>query len=118
MESATLISQGARIEGTVRGQGAVEIAGALEGTLSVTGGVRVRRGATVQASVEADEVSIHGTVRGSVTARKTASLGDGALLEGDLTAPMVTTAPTARVRGQLSMDIEPQRSTHPARYRG
>lgn len=118
MESPTLISQGVRIDGTVQGRGAVHVGGALSGTLSVSGEVRVQRGATVQASVEADEVVVHGAVRGPVVARRIITLADGASADGDLTAPQVAVAPTARVRGQLTMQIDTPRGARSGHRRG
>jgi len=118
VESPTLISQGVRIEGTVQGRGDVRIDGALQGTLAVDGAVHVHRGATVEASLKADEVVIHGAVRGPVAARRAITLADGASADGDLEAPLLGVAPTARVRGRLSMQIDTPRGARSGRHRG
>src|SRR5438093_13631097 len=66
-----VVSLGPRdlLQGRLEIQGDLKVAGNVEGELKASGDVTVDSGATIQASIEGANVSVHGQVTDNVTAR-------------------------------------------------
>lgn len=64
------IEAGLTIEGSVRGDGELVVAGRLRGALTLHGTLVVEEGGSVEAEVEADRVVVSGLLSGSVQAHE------------------------------------------------
>jgi cytoskeletal protein CcmA (bactofilin family) len=106
LDTATVIGEGVRIDGTVGGSGSLTVAGRVRGAVRIEGTVDVTPTGQVEASLEARDVTIAGTVRGPVSGRAGVVLTASALVEGDVAAPRVEIAPEARLRGRLNMTLD------------
>ena len=95
-----------RIEGTLACQGNIRIDGKFTGTLSITGNVLVGESATIEADINANNVSIAGTVRGNVSGKRVQLLRTGKVW-GDITAASLTTEDGAFIDGKVSMSSQP-----------
>src|SRR5260370_23647863 len=74
------------LEGKLVYDGHVHVDGRAEGEFRVTGNLDVASGATARILIEATNVTLKGTVEGSVAARDKLTLGRGAKLSGDIAA--------------------------------
>ncbi|MER3486980.1 MAG: hypothetical protein C4345_14385, partial [Chloroflexota bacterium] len=83
----TILSAHAHWEGTLRSEGSVTIQGRLEGQVHATKDVTVDEGAEVQAEIFAQNVLIHGTVRGRVEAHGRLEIFPTGKVIGDVKAP-------------------------------
>ena len=107
------IEAGMTIEGSIRGEGELEVAGRVRGALTIDGKLTVEVGGIVEADVEAGDIEVAGLLSGSATAHNTVQVvaggrmearvkaprllvDDGALFRGDLQAQTVDDAPTVQ----------------------
>src|SRR5689334_20042975 len=78
------------------------IDGRVEGTIEVHDHVlTIGPAAQIQADIAARSVTIRGTVTGSITAANLVEIRETGSLEGDITAPHVSVAEGAIVRGRI-----------------
>lgn len=117
MEPANLISEGTRVEGRISGDGPLTIAGEVEGSVVVSGGLAVARGAQLGADLEAATITVSGTVRGAIKASREVSLDATADVEGPIEAGRVRIAPEARFVGALKMPLDLPRGVGAGRER-
>ena len=82
------IGRGARVEGTVRFSGRLEVEGRVQGTILAedvrSSAVRVSASGQVDGAIEAAVVHVAGTVNGPIRASKRLVVQSGARLNGDL----------------------------------
>ena len=100
----TILSAHAHWEGTLRSEGSVTIQGRLEGQVHATKDVTVDEGAEVQAEIFAQNVLIHGTVRGRVEAHGRLEIFPTGKVIGDVKAPSLVVHEGAKLSGQLRME--------------
>lgn len=100
MADATVIGSQTFIKGRIEGSGDLEIAGRVEGDVSVTGEITVEKGGLVAANLTAERLVIHGAVKGDLSA-DSIILEPGARVVGDVKAARVSIAPGALVRGYV-----------------
>ncbi len=98
----TVIQQGITIHGEIKGEGDLDIAGAVLGDVEVTGDVVVEAGALVKASISSSRITVRGAVRGELAATTSISLEDGARVVGDVAAPSIAMTEGALMKGKLS----------------
>ena len=84
-------------------QGDLKVQGTVEGELKVSGDVTVDPSASIQASIEANNVSVRGQVTGSVTARRRLTLAGSGKLNGDVKVARLTVEDGASLNGNVSM---------------
>jgi cytoskeletal protein CcmA (bactofilin family) len=115
---ASRIEAGITIEGSVRGDGELTVAGRVRGVLTLVGTLVIEEGGSVEAEVEASAVVVAGLLTGSVTAHDELrvlaggcvdarvraarlAMADGAIFRGEFMAPTTTqasqNAPTPRL---------------------
>ncbi len=88
----TVLAEGSYLSGTIRCAGFLRIDGEVEGSITCNGAVMVGETGSVQADIEAAEVTIAGEVHGNINAaRKLEVLSTGRLF-GDVVAPPAGTA--------------------------
>jgi cytoskeletal protein CcmA (bactofilin family) len=98
-EANAYIGPGLSLRGALLGAGDVRIEGKLEGDIAIEGVLTVGPNAHVQATVEADAVSVAGEIVGRVRARTLVEVHAGGRIDGDVTAPDVTIDQGGEVSG-------------------
>ena len=112
MTESSVIGQTTVIRGNVRGDGAIEVLGSIEGDVSANGDVTLAEGAAVHGNLTGASVRVAGTVNGNLTGSESVSLAETARVVGDLRAPRVGIAEGALVRG--TVQTEEPRTAAPA----
>ena len=94
------------LQGRLEVQGDLKVGGQVEGELKASGDVTVDAGATIQASIEGQTVSVRGNVSGNVTARRRLTLGGSGRLIGDVRVGRLTVEDGATLNGNVTMTSE------------
>lgn len=81
----TVIAQGITFNGTLRGEGVVQVEGMVEGEFDLTGAVIVAETGLIRGPIKADVVRVAGRVEGSVHAREHMRLESSGSVDGDVT---------------------------------
>jgi len=81
----------------------LRINGKFEGTLEAQGILEVGEGASVEATVTAEDILILGKVRGDIVATKRITLRSHAILEGNIKTPALTIEEGAVFQGRCAM---------------
>ncbi len=98
----TVIGRSSVVRGRISGTGSLEIAGRVEGEVSVTGDLSVEATGLVAANLSAQRITVRGgAIKGDLTAEEGIVLEAGARVVGDLIAPRVAIAEGALVRGHV-----------------
>jgi cytoskeletal protein CcmA (bactofilin family) len=96
------IGQGVVIEGKISSAQDLRIDGKVEGTIEVgQHGLMVGAGAAIRANLVAKTILISGSVTGNVTATERIDLQPTASVEGDVSAPRLTMAEGAVIKGRV-----------------
>jgi len=101
MAETTVIGRASFVRGRVNGSGDLEIAGRVEGDVTITGEVTVESSGLVAANVNAKRIIVRGAVKGDLTADEALVLESGSRVVGDLRAPRIAIAPGGLVRGHV-----------------
>lgn len=110
--SNTIIAKGITVTGVIRGEGAVQVEGCIEGEIDLKGSVTVTTTGQVQGPVTADTIRIAGDVQGSVTAREHLCLERTGSIHGDIsTASLVVE--NGHLDGSSTMLTPPERPQEP-----
>lgn len=112
---STSVDATTKLEGTLHCKETLRIDGVIKGRVECEKVVLVGEGANVQASIEAHEIQVNGTVKGDIVARRKISLGHTAVVTGDLTTPGIVIEEGAKVKGRIVIgsDAEPVRDPKP-----
>lgn len=101
----TLIAAGTRIEGNLIATAGVHLEGCVHGDVtSGTGGsavLTIAPNATVEGSIEAPHVIVHGEVRGDIRATGKVELGATARVSGNVSYGMIEVVAGAQIEGRL-----------------
>jgi cytoskeletal protein CcmA (bactofilin family) len=81
------LSEDIEIKGTLKFQGNLTSNGHIDGSVIAGGTLTVGSNGEVKGDIQANAVSIHGTVNGNITVRERCELRGDAELLGDLDAP-------------------------------
>ena len=99
------------LEGKLIYDGSIHADGRVQGEVRVSGNIDVASGATVQALLEGNSVTLKGAVEGTVTARDKLTLGRNARLSGDISVRRLQIDDGATLNGHVRMgDFEHQAS--------
>lgn len=98
----SVISTGSVFKGDIVTEGGARIDGSFEGSLSVKGPLVIGEHARIVANISADTVSVSGSVKGNITAKKVDILRTGRIY-GDLITNAFTTEEGGFLRGQVRM---------------
>ena len=104
----TVIARPTTIEGRISGSGEIIVNGTVNGTIDVTGTLKVAEQGRVEAAVHGKIVTIAGTVTGDITADEKIELEASAHVDGNITAPRILIKDGANFKGQVNMK-EPER---------
>ena len=89
----------------ISGEEPITILGTVKGKVAVAQGVIVEAGATVEADIEGQTVTISGKVTGNVTAREKLELRPESKMVGNAKAPRIVVADGATFKGNVDMDV-------------
>lgn len=113
-DSEAIIGQGTFIRGNVRGDGDLNVAGRIEGTIEVRGEVVFEETSIIQSEVTADRIVVRGALAGDLHASDSVVLEAGCKVVGDLDAPRIRIDEGALFRGRIEMG-DGEQSPAPAR---
>lgn len=104
----TIIAKGIIFNGTIQGEGIVQIEGQLEGEIRLKGSVTVTTTGSVKGPITADSVRIAGEVQGSITARDHLCLERTGSIHGDVSTSSLVVE-NGRLDGSSKMLAAPER---------
>ncbi|MCC6144204.1 MAG: polymer-forming cytoskeletal protein, partial [Candidatus Hydrogenedentes bacterium] len=81
-----IVPEGITIEGSIKGTGDTEIAGKVEGDVSIEGRMYIGGTAVITGSVRSTSCSIEGEVSGKIECKEDIELGQTGKLSSDITA--------------------------------
>lgn len=100
---ATVVGQGARLEGTVVSAGSLRIDGQVTGKITAEGDVMLSPQSRVEADIEATNVTVAGSFKGNIVAKSRAELAKGGRVDGNVTSKTLVVAEGAVFSGQSIM---------------
>lgn len=100
----TRIGPGLRLQGDLVGAGTLELAGKVEGSISVEGLCHVHTTARVSGPITAGDAVVEGEIKGPLTVRGKLELRATARVEGDITAGSVALAEGCYFEGHIHME--------------
>jgi cytoskeletal protein CcmA (bactofilin family) len=98
----SVIGKGSNFKGDIICEGGARIDGSFEGSLLVKGPLVIGENARIVADISAEAVSVSGSVKGNITARKVDIMRTGRIY-GDLITGSFTTEEGGFLRGQVRM---------------
>jgi len=101
----TVIGSSIVVDGEISGEEPITILGTVKGKVAVAQGVVVEAGATVEADIEGQTVTVSGKVTGNVTAREKLELRPESKMVGNAKAPRIVVADGASFKGNVDMDV-------------
>ena len=101
--SPCVIGAKTQIKGEITGSESLVVEGVVEGTIRITGDLRVAPGGVVKASVFAQCVLIAGEIVGDCHATQRTEIQAGGRLTGNIRAPRVVIVEGATFRGNSDM---------------
>ena len=110
--SLSVIGVGMEVEGEIKTRGDIQIEGLVKGSLSVEGQISITGDGVVDGDLTADRVVVAGKVHGSVTARESTRLVEGARLEADVKTPRLEVEDGATLNGRVEMGDRSRRDRH------
>jgi len=103
----TRIAVGSKLVGEITGKASLVVQGEIEGAIQLDGRVEIGTDGRVNGSVEAVAVQVGGRVLGDVIGRERVEVLASGRLEGDVSAPRITIADGAFVKGKIEMSDKP-----------
>ena len=101
------IGSGARVRGRIHGDGDLLIEGNVEGDLAIRGDLTIAEGGSLTSkAIEAQSVTIGGTLEGDVSATGPVRLVPGANVRGNLRGSAVAIDEGARFSGRLDCEFD------------
>ena len=101
--STTVVASGVKLDGTIHGEGVIQVEGTVEGEIDLKGAVIVAPTGLVKGPITADVVQVAGRVEGIVMARDHMRLEKTGSLEGDVTTVSLVVEDGGRLNGRSSM---------------
>lgn len=105
--AASVLAEGLTVTGRIAGDGDLEVRGRLEGEIEIGGEITLAQGSLVKANLAGARVVVRGALLGDVRASDSIVLEPSARVVGDLTAPRISIALGAQIRGNLDMRSAP-----------
>lgn len=105
---ATCIDASTELKGTLRCRESIRIDGRVEGEVHCDKNVIIGEGASVRATIAADEAAISGEVKGDITAGRKITLKRTACVIGDLCTPGIVIEEGAKLEGRIMIGSDDQ----------
>lgn len=102
-EETTIISLGVKIEGKVKSNGNIRVEGQIEGDISSQGSIVIGGNGEVNGQLNADVISIAGTVTGTVKAKNKLTIEEKGNLKGDIFTKTLIVKEGAQFDGKCKM---------------
>jgi len=102
-KEATYFGKNLKITGNVTGNGDLIILGKLQGEFDIKGKLQVAEPADISGKVKADDITVKGSIKGSITAANKVHLDPTARVEGQINSPRISVLEGARFDGEISM---------------
>lgn len=109
-EGITVIGKSITIKGELSGEEDVKIEGRVEGRVIVKRNLLVGQTGMIEADIEAETISIAGTVIGNLKAGSKVEIVSTGKMTGDIKAPRVIVAEGAHFKGNVDMDTSARTS--------
>lgn len=106
MSLGSRLPRGVVLEGAIRGQGDLRIAGEVEGPIEIDGHLIIEESGVVRGEVRARVITIGGVLEGNANALELVRLELGARMTGDARAERVSAAQGALLRGRVRTSQE------------
>jgi cytoskeletal protein CcmA (bactofilin family) len=104
MQSTSCIGPSIKITGDIAADEPLTIAGRVDGTVSIPGhSLTIDVGGHVNADVQADAVIVSGHVTGSLIATSRIVIRKSAVVDGTLSAPLLSVEDGAELRGNIDI---------------
>ena len=103
----SVIPEGLVVEGELRGQGDLVVAGTIEGPVTIDGHLLIEAGGVIRGEVRARAIVVRGTLHGPAIADETIRLEPGSRMVGDARADRVSVVEGALLRGRITMTGPP-----------
>jgi cytoskeletal protein CcmA (bactofilin family) len=104
MQSTSVMGPSITITGDITADEPLTIAGRVDGTVSITGhSLIIEAAGQVNADVQADAVIVGGHVTGSLVATTRIVIRQSAIIDGSLSAPVLTVEDGAQLRGRIDI---------------
>ncbi|MBX7196460.1 MAG: polymer-forming cytoskeletal protein, partial [Sandaracinaceae bacterium] len=100
------LPRGVVLEGSIRGQGDLRVAGEVLGPIEIDGHLVIEAGAAVRGEVRARTITVAGLLEGNATALELVRLEPGARMTGDARAERVSAAQGALLKGRVRTSQE------------
>jgi cytoskeletal protein CcmA (bactofilin family) len=101
----TIIGSSIVVDGEISGEEPLTILGTVKGKIAVAQNLIVEHGATVEANIEAQALTVSGRLTGNVLARERVELRSDAKMIGDVKSPRIIIADGASFKGNVDMDV-------------
>lgn len=100
------IGPGITVDGRLTGDADVRVEGRVEGTVSLNSHLTIADDGTVVAEIDAESVTIEGTLDGDIVAQETVRLAPGCNVTGNIQAPRINIEEGAQFKGNIDMDVD------------
>ena len=101
----TVIGSSIVVDGEITSEEPLTILGTVKGKVAAANAVIVDAGATVEADVEGQTVTVSGKLTGNVMARERLELRPESRMVGNAKAPRIVVADGATFKGNVDMDV-------------
>lgn len=101
----TVIASGLAVKGDLNSDNDILVDGTVEGSIVTKGNLIIGQPANINGNLQARSVTIAGQLNGDVDATEAVILEASAHLEGNVTAPQLSIASGAYLRGKVAMEM-------------
>lgn len=108
----TVLGAQSDVDGSLRCKGNIRLDGSFSGALEIDGNVLVGETALISADINANHISVAGTVRGNVSGNKVQVLRTGRI-EGNISARSLAMDDGAYIDGKITMITPPAEPNKP-----
>jgi cytoskeletal protein CcmA (bactofilin family) len=101
-----IIGKNIQIRGKLSGAEDLVVEGRIEGTVALKNHLTIEQTGAVEADVDVRDLTVHGEMRGDITAEGSVSVSNSAKVVGNIRAPRIILEDGARFKGSIEMDVE------------
>lgn len=105
-KEATYFGKNLKITGNVSGNGDIIILGELEGEFNLKGALQVAEPANITGKVKANNITVKGSVEGTITAVDKIHLDPTAKIKGHINSPKISVMDGALFDGEIHMSSQ------------
>ena len=101
-----MLAKGLRVRGRVHGKGDLRIEADIEGDVVVNGGLEVDVPGSVTGGLEAESVTVSGSVAGDVTASGAVTITQSGSVQGNIVASELSLEEGGRFIGEINAEFD------------